>query len=689
MKKVLSFLLVMVMTATVMLLVVPPIEVSADSDIETAYFPMKYLNITQGINGSYSHQGTLALDLAGKDSGKDEIYAPFTGVIKRIYTHSGNFVWLESCTPVKFADGTVDYMTIMIGHDNDVSDLYVGKIIKQGEVFYREGNAGNATGNHIHLECAKGKYTSGGWYENSYGWWTIYNPVAPYDALVLKSDTIIKSSYGYNWRYEPDLNDYVHIKDDSYDTNFKAFPYAKITNDNLFDAGHNKMNANNWIAATDECTILEVYTDGCCKVTYPLDSGGTRTLYSKISLFNIVYDEWKANDLNIYTVNTGEIKRFSYTPSDSGVHFLDATSFNYKNFKVCLYDKEGNELKSNMADHIDAEYDLTAGEKYIFTLQFEDTSISGSIVCHFGRIYKLSYHANGGSGAPTTQQRKFNERETISDKKPTRDGYIFKGWSTNSSATTATYQPGDTFSTKADTTLYAVWAKGCENNAHNYDYDCDDTCNTCGHTRTITHSYSSSYAYNSNKHWQTCTICKSSTISQSHYYTNNCDTSCNACGYERTVTHIYTYDCDTDCNECGNIREAVEEHIYLNPTSLDDSTHKVTCRYCNKIDVRQHVYTNDCDTSCNHCKYERTITHSYDNDCDADCNVCGETRIVENKPNTKPNTNNIQTDDEDEEYNNSGMDTATIIIVVGTVGFLGLACVTAVWGKKNNNSKNN
>ena len=209
------FLLVLALLSVSFMLPIFVVYVSASSqkiavsyntgNYEIAYFPMQYLNITQGVNGSYSHKGTKALDLAGKDSEKDAVYAPFTGKIKRIYTDSGNFIWLESCNPVRYADGTVDYMTIMIGHDNDVSDLYVGKIINQGEQFYSEGTAGNATGNHIHLECGKGKFTSGGWYKNSDGEYTIYNSILPYDALVLKSDTIIKNSYGYNWRNTPDV----------------------------------------------------------------------------------------------------------------------------------------------------------------------------------------------------------------------------------------------------------------------------------------------------------------------------------------------------------------------------------------------------------------------------------------------------------------------------------------------------
>jgi hypothetical protein len=78
-----------------------------------------------------------------------------------------------------------------------------------------------------------------------------------------------------------------HTVDTSYGTNFTAYPKSKITAENIFDAYHNQIDSTSWIGTSDKCTIHEVYTDGCCKVTYPLDAGGTKTVYSKISLFNI------------------------------------------------------------------------------------------------------------------------------------------------------------------------------------------------------------------------------------------------------------------------------------------------------------------------------------------------------------------------------------------------------------------
>src|SRR5690606_14584833 len=100
--------------------------------MEKAILPIKYMKQTQGVNGNYSHQGTFAIDF-GHKAGKTNVYAPFTGVIKRISSpEGGNAVWLESKEKILWADGTIDYMTVLTIHDNDVSDLYVGKEVRQG-----------------------------------------------------------------------------------------------------------------------------------------------------------------------------------------------------------------------------------------------------------------------------------------------------------------------------------------------------------------------------------------------------------------------------------------------------------------------------------------------------------------------------------------------------------------------------
>ena len=71
--------------------------------------------------------------------------------------------------------------------------------------------------------------------------------------------------------------------------------------------------------------------------------------------------------------------------------------------------------------------------------------------------YTISYNANGGTGAPASQTKTHGVNLTLSTTKPTRTGYTFLGWSTSSTATSATYTAGGTFTQNANTTLYAVW----------------------------------------------------------------------------------------------------------------------------------------------------------------------------------------------------------------------------------------
>ena len=69
----------------------------------------------------------------------------------------------------------------------------------------------------------------------------------------------------------------------------------------------------------------------------------------------------------------------------------------------------------------------------------------------------LTYNANGGSGAPSSQTLTPGAAATLSSIKPTRTGYTFLGWSTSSTATSATYSAGGSITISTDTTLYAVW----------------------------------------------------------------------------------------------------------------------------------------------------------------------------------------------------------------------------------------
>lgn len=71
--------------------------------------------------------------------------------------------------------------------------------------------------------------------------------------------------------------------------------------------------------------------------------------------------------------------------------------------------------------------------------------------------YTVSYNANGGSGAPGAQTKWKDQTLKLSTTKPTRTGHTFLGWSTSSTATSATYAAGANYTANSSATLYAVW----------------------------------------------------------------------------------------------------------------------------------------------------------------------------------------------------------------------------------------
>ena len=84
-------------------------------------------------------------------------------------------------------------------------------------------------------------------------------------------------------------------------------------------------------------------------------------------------------------------------------------------------------------------------------------SASGSLSIPAITSHTLTYNANGGTGAPGKQTKWYGSTIKISTVKPTRTGYTFQGWGLSADTTTIRYNPGDTFGSDTDTTLYAVW----------------------------------------------------------------------------------------------------------------------------------------------------------------------------------------------------------------------------------------
>ena len=72
-------------------------------------------------------------------------------------------------------------------------------------------------------------------------------------------------------------------------------------------------------------------------------------------------------------------------------------------------------------------------------------------------IIVISYDANGGTGAPASQNANYGQSFTISSTKPARSGYEFLGWNVDKGAKVASHASGQVASFTDNTVLYAVW----------------------------------------------------------------------------------------------------------------------------------------------------------------------------------------------------------------------------------------
>ena len=73
--------------------------------------------------------------------------------------------------------------------------------------------------------------------------------------------------------------------------------------------------------------------------------------------------------------------------------------------------------------------------------------------------YTVSYNANGGSNAPSSQSKTWGYALTLTSNKPTRTGYTFVKWNTKSDGTGTDYASGASYSSNSNNTLYAIWRK--------------------------------------------------------------------------------------------------------------------------------------------------------------------------------------------------------------------------------------
>lgn len=210
---------------------------------------------------------------------------------------------------------------------------------------------------------------------------------------------------------------------------------------------------------TDDTNTIE-YLPGD---TFAINSDTTLyAVWVEISelILNNEWTVWTSTDIWVTSLSVapGSDKpdvAYYYVPQKTGKYIFYST--NASDSEIYLYNDSGKQIgyDDDSGENLNfrLECDLVAGKEYTFLLN----DVSGCNV-GFGEIYAISYDANGGTGAPQSQQRAFNEVLILSDKIPNRSGYTFLGWSDSGPSGGVTYQPGGEMRYLAqDITLYAVW----------------------------------------------------------------------------------------------------------------------------------------------------------------------------------------------------------------------------------------
>ena len=204
--------------------------------------------------------------------------------------------------------------------------------------------------------------------------------------------------------------------------------------------------------------------------------------------------------------------------------------------------------------------------------------------------YTVSYDANGGSGAPSSQTKTKDVTLTLSSTKPTRSGYTFLGWATSASATSASYQPGGSYTANASVTLYAVWSCNHASTKTVWDTGCKwrKVCNNCGVTVSsgTTHgpyTYGDWVYYSGSQHRRPQT-CNHGDYSGYEYASHSGSTMCEK--YSATQHKKYSY-----CSDCSSSYGTISYEDHTFSTFSSNGQTVSTCSQCGYTKTTAQTYT--------------------------------------------------------------------------------------------------
>ena len=103
--------------------------------------------------------------------------------------------------------------------------------------------------------------------------------------------------------------------------------------------------------------------------------------------------------------------------------------------------------------------DLAPGRYEVSVTASYKGTVSKAGTCKFRvlALYDVTYDGRGGTNVPQTQQKIEDKTLKLSAAVPEKEGYRFLGWNNNKNANYSAYQPGDSWTANAGTTMYAIW----------------------------------------------------------------------------------------------------------------------------------------------------------------------------------------------------------------------------------------
>lgn len=211
--------------------------------------------------------------------------------------------------------------------------------------------------------------------------------------------------------------------------------------------------------ATVRLPICGFYRDGCEFTGWNTEADGSGTAYEDRAYYKVegdatLFAQWDNVFLLIYDSNGGyggPSAQTVITHDDSVRIKVSAVKPTLSGYELLGWSESPTAL---LPEYIAGdEVDLTIGAQTVRLYAVWSISVT----------FSVTYIANGGTDAPekqTVQSQAKSVQITVSDSKPKRSGYEFKGWSESTDGSDP-IKPGETItvmSSEPDKVLFAIWS---------------------------------------------------------------------------------------------------------------------------------------------------------------------------------------------------------------------------------------